>query len=278
MQFSISTAAYDGYSYREAFQSIRKLACDFVEVALIEGYVADFTEEDWNEKFVAELRNELGKASLLCTSLACHANLNHDQAPEYLLRRIHFAQMLGTNRIILNAVHPDRFALFREQLDEVCAKAQTAGIKILFENPGDQNPNLLNSADDIKAFLQYFDRGIFGINYDPGNLMSHVPSQNVLADTIKALEYCEHLHLKDVAIEGERYVFRPIGQGNGHFGELLQHMCKMPQPPFFSIELPLRLSRDLHGNPARSSKRVDFAVIETCLRESVDCIRNIRGV
>lgn len=276
MEFSISTAAFDGHPYRDAFSAIKNLGCKYVEIALVEGYIADFVETDWNEKIASELRTEFEHYGLSCTGLSCHINLNNDEAPVYLQRRLRFANYLGAKHIIINAVQPDRLPVFLRQLGDVITLAKETDIKILFENPGDHSNNLFNSAIDFEQFLGQFDTSVFGINYDPGNFVSHRPEIDVLADTLQVLNncICNQLHVKDVKIENQRFVFCPIGQGMIDYTKIFAHMMKMPSPPFFSLEVPLRVSRDLNGKPLRGPNIISFAIIEETLRQSVEFIKS----
>ena len=129
--------------------------------------------------------------------------------------------------------------------------AKENGICILFENPGDGSDNIIDYAEDLASFLADLDTTIFGINYDPGNLISHRPELDPITDALKAVPHCTHFHVKDVLARPDGYSFVPLGNGAIDYEKILKSLYRSNLP--FSLELPFRLRRDIQGNPSKLS-------------------------
>lgn len=268
---SISTAAWDGYSLPTALASMGRLGITGIEMAFIKGYVSDFTDADLNAGLARELREEMARHGQHCRVLSAHIDLGEPGALESFRVRVRFAAELGATWLITNAAGRALAPTFFESLGEMTAMARDAGLTVCLENPGDGSDNLINRAADLPAFLQQLDAAVWGINYDPGNLVSHRPDLDVVQDALAAVPHARHLHLKAVGCDPEGYGFKPMGEGDINYRPILQAVAEHQLP--FSLELPFRLRRDINAQPLKLPQPLDLDEIERGMSASLRWVR-----
>ncbi|MDV7105508.1 TIM barrel protein [Vibrio sp. TH_r3] len=245
--FSISTVAYSGYPIEEALDAIYSLGVYNIELALIQGAVYDLDEDGVNEQVVTNIRAQLNQRKMHCTSLAAHCEITLENCNELLLKRVKLTRLLDCPRLIVYAPRDGSLAEFQQAAREAIVLAEAENIKILIENVGDQQPYMLNDCKDFASVLQAYTSESMGINFDPGNLASHRPQNDLLMDTVQSLSVAEHIHIKDLFIEGDSYRFCTIGNGICHYPELFRRVAQGQKMPFFSIEAPFALIRKTDG-------------------------------
>ncbi|WP_251976318.1 sugar phosphate isomerase/epimerase family protein [Salinicola avicenniae] len=264
---SVSTAAWDGYDWPEILDSMQRLGIADVELAFIKGYVSEFTDADLNDALARRLVDELARRGQRCTVLSAHIDLGEPGAGESLAVRIRFAAALGARYLITNAASLAGRATFDRDLEGMIDAARAAGVKLLFENPGDGRDNLINAADDLPAFLARLDRAAAGINYDPGNLISHRPALSPEADAQAAIPLSDHLHLKAVTRVADGYRFEALGEGDIDYAPIVAALASRALP--FSLELPFRLRRDTQAQPDKLAEPLPLEVIESGVAASL---------
>lgn len=265
---SVSTAAFDGYGFDVILPSLARCGVDNVEFAFIDGYVEAFTDSDFTQDFAHDLRSEMHRYGQQCRYFSGHIDLGLEDAAARIEARCRFAAWLGAGFVITNAAVREREHTFFKQADTLAAIAHNYGVRILLENPGNGVPNVFDSAGDAKALLERLDNDAFGINYDMGNLLSHVPHQDALDDARAALPLADHVHLKPCLRHGDGIDFVSFGAGDTQDAALARALLDQDKP--FSLELPFRLHRDANAQPWRDEQLVALERIESLILSSLE--------
>ncbi|MGR5266779.1 sugar phosphate isomerase/epimerase family protein [Vibrio astriarenae] len=266
--FSVSTVAYSGYTLEQAIESLSRIGVENIELALIKGAIYDLVESDITPELGQRVKANLDKRGMRCTSFAAHCEMNLENCKERLLRRVQICCTLSCPRLVLYAPRDTTWQQFYNEAKEAFDLAKLNGIKILIENVGDTRPYLLNDANDFEAFMEQVETSVVGINFDPGNFLSHRPKLNVLEHSIASLDVAEHIHIKDLVRLGDSWQCCEVGAGEGKYQALFQHANQMP---FFSIESPYALKRLADGTTKLKPRESLLPIndIELRLAESI---------
>jgi sugar phosphate isomerase/epimerase len=178
-----------------------------------------------------------------------------------------FARALGAEVINTNAAARRLRKSFFANIEVLARHAETIGLKIGLENPGDGSDNLLNTASDAAALLADIGHAMVGLNYDAGNTISHRSDVSPVDDALAAMPLCLHTHIKDVRRDASGYFFTPLGQGSIDCARILQAVTETALN--LSVEIPLRLHRLPNAQPSRSPYRVPLADIEAVLKPAL---------
>ncbi|MGR5140207.1 sugar phosphate isomerase/epimerase family protein [Photobacterium sp. DNB23_23_1] len=275
--FSISTVAYAGHSIESALDSICSLDVYNVELALIQGAIYDLDEEGVSESNVRHIRDLLNRRHMSCTSLAAHCHMTLDNCDERLLKRINLASILDCQRLIIYAPRNGNLSQFQRAASRAIARAEALEIKILIENVGDQQPYMLNDSSDFEPVINEFNSEALGINFDPGNLASHRPENDLFQCAVRSLDIAEHIHIKDLVFDGNSYQFCAVGDGICRYQALFRHVSKHNSMPFFSIEAPFAMIRKADGRAVLKPKSevLSLEEINAKLRASVQLIMEL---
>ncbi|KHT58332.1 hypothetical protein RJ45_25525 [Photobacterium gaetbulicola] len=269
---SISTVAYSGHSIESALDSICSLGVYNVELALIEGAIYDWREDSLSEANVEYISELLNQRKMSCTSLAAHCHMTLENCDELILKRIKLAKLLDCKRLILYAPRDGTLSQFQRAASRAIASAEALAIRMLIENVGDQQPYVLNDSSDFESVINAFSSGALGINFDPGNLASHRPYNDLLHCSVRSLDVAEHIHIKDLVRQDDSYQFCVIGEGICRYQELFRHVATRRAMPFFSIEAPFSLIRRENGQAELKPKGeiLSLEEINNRLRASID--------
>ncbi|MDV6318225.1 sugar phosphate isomerase/epimerase [Chromohalobacter sp. HP20-39] len=269
---TVSTAAFDGYELPEILASLARCHVNAVEIAFIKGYVNEFTDADLHTAYAREIGAELTRHGQYCPVFSGHIDLGLDGALSSFAVRARFAAELGASHLITNSAARQNATRFFELAPEMAAIARDAGLRICLENPGDGSDNLFNDASDITPLLERLDRNVFGINYDPGNVISHRPGLDPVEDAMAALSQVSHLHLKAVTRDATGYAFGALGTGDIDYVPILAAVAERSPTLPFSLELPFRLRRDEQAQPHKFPSRVPLADIEEGITSSLSYV------
>jgi sugar phosphate isomerase/epimerase len=272
---SVSTAAYDGYGFHEIFPSLARCGVKQVEVAFIEGYVEAFSDDDLTTTYGRELQEEMRRNGQECRYFSGHIDLGESNACQRLEARCRFSSALGASYVITNAASIVSSKTFLAQANDLAAIARHYGMRILLENPGNRVPNLIDHSAHIAAVLGKLQAPEFGINFDMGNLLSHCPDLDPLADALAAVPLGDHFHIKSCAKVDEGIAFTPLGEGDVDEAPLIRKLKKEGIP--FSLELPFRLRRDRDAKPWRLESTVPMKEIEENIIRSIGRVNNIKS-
>jgi len=270
----ISTAAYDGYDLDVAFREIAATGVDLVEVAFIEGYTDPFTEAYFNEENASKICAQLDEYGLQCVSFSSHVDLAREGIVDIFKKRMAFARQLGAQYIISNAAPlPDK-RQFMENIAQLGQTAASLDMIIALENPGDGNPNVIDSGQPAARAIEEIGLDSVKINYDFGNLLSHCfgklkPEQ----DYKQVLAQTAHFHIKDVAQDDAGFYFTEIGEGTIDYQTILEELAAASDSVPLSLEIPLRVTRAPDASPRRASQPVDLAKIRRVITGSVNFVK-----
>lgn len=270
----ISTAAFDGYNLDTAIAEIAAAGADGVEVAFIEGYTDPFTEESFNKAHADAIRGLLAKHDIPCRSFSAHMDLTKPNAVEIFRRRMEFACMLGADTIITNAAPMARKSEFMVNIRQLGRAAQSLGITIALENPGDGKANVINTAQQAGQVIDEIALDAVRLNYDFGNLISHCFEKiKPEEDYLLALPQTGYYHVKDVTRKADGWTFTPIDEGMIDYRTIPSAVARDPRPLSVSLEIPLRLTRAADACPIRSAEPVEIHIIREVLKRSMEFVR-----
>jgi sugar phosphate isomerase/epimerase len=275
---SFSTACFDGYDLRVAFDEIKGLGVDYVEIAFIQGYTDPFGEEVFSPRQARRVENLLLESGLSCYALSAHMNLVTDQSAEIFRRRMGFACEIGAKVIVTNAGPAQEKKAFLKEMAFLSKEAEALRLFIGLENPGDGRENIINCSKDGAQVIQEIDSEWVRLNYDFGNLLSHrFERVRPEEDYLEALPYAIQLHLKDVKATEDGWHFTEIGKGTIDFETVLRRLeMESPLLPL-SFEIPLRLTRGPDASPRRNDSPIPLDQIRQALKGSLDFLNRVLG-
>ena len=264
---SISGAPYDGHPVPEMLASIAACGATHVEPAYIVGYTEPFDESAFNAAATRQWQGWLADSGLGVDAVSSHIDLGRDDAVTVFLGRMDFARALGARIINTNAAAARLRKRFFTNIEVLARHAESIGLQIGLENPGDGSDNLLNTAADGPALLAEIGHPCVGLNYDAGNTASHRPAVPAADDALAAMPACLHTHIKDVRRSADGYFFTPLGQGDVDCARILRGVAATSLN--LSIEIPMRLHRLANAQPARAPYRVPVADIEAFVKPAL---------
>ena len=273
----ISTAAYDGYDLAVAFREIVQAGVNLVEIAFIEGYTDPFSEDYFNDDNAAKIAALLAEFGLRCLSFSSHVNLSQEGIVNIFKNRMRFARKLGARYIISNAAPlPDKDH-FMQNIAELGQTAASLGMVIALENPGDGNPNVIDSAEPAARIIEEIGLTSVTINYDFGNLLSHCFNQLKPEQDYKhVLQHAGHFHIKDVVFDKTSgWHFTEIGKGAIDYETILKDLTAFSDSVPLSLEIPLRVTRAPDASPRRGSQPVALEEIRQVMTGSVNFVKQV---
>jgi len=260
---SVSGAPYDGHPVPAMLASIARYGASHVEPAFIVGYTEPFDETAFSAEQIRKWRGWLADSGVACHAMSAHIDLGRDNAVDIFRGRMDFARALGAEVINTNAASRRFEKRFFANIAVLARHAESLGLKIGLENPGDGSDNLLNVASDGPGLLDRIGHPSVGLNYDAGNTISHRPEVSPLDDALAAMPACVHTHIKDVRRDSSGYYFTPLGDGMVECGRILRAVAGTALN--LSIEIPMRLHRGPDAQPGRAPHRVPMGDVETVL-------------
>ncbi len=269
---SVSAAPYDGHPPEAMIDSLARCGATHVEPAFIVGYTDPFDETAFSEANAVRYAGWLKAAGLGCHAFSSHIDLGTDDAVAIFRRRMDFAARLGATVINTNAAIRANETGFFRNIGPLARHAESAGLVIGLENPGDGRPNLLDLAADGLALIARIGSPWVGLNADPGNTASHRPDADPVADTIASLPACVHLHLKAVRRSTDGWTYPPFGEGDHDTTSLLNALQAWPDLPV-SLETPIRMRRGPDAQPWRRVSSWPIEEIERCVGASLAAFR-----
>jgi sugar phosphate isomerase/epimerase len=272
---SISAAPYDGYPFPRVLESLAACGATHVEPAYIVGYTEPFDESSFSDAQARQHAGWLRASGIRCHAFSSHIDLGRPDALEVFTGRMNFAAQLGAKVINTNAAARAHEKRFFEHIGPLARHAESLGLVIGLENPGDGSDNLLNSAADGAPLLQRINHPAVRLNYDAGNTVSHRPGVPAADDALLAMPLCAHTHIKDVRSTPEGWFFTPLGQGDIDITRILQAVAATEL--HLSIEIPMRLHRGPDAKPSRSPYRVPLADIEGVVRNALAFVQRGLG-
>ncbi len=269
---SVSAAPYDGYPVADMLDSLAACGATHVEPAYIVGYTEPFDESAFSDDHARRYAGWLNASGVACHAFSSHINLGGTDAVAVFRGRMDFACRIGAEVINTNAAVCVNEAAFFRNIESLIRHAETLGMVIGLENPGDGRASLFNVAADGLELVERIGSSNVRLNYDPANTASHRPEVDAIADAISALPACGHLHLKAVRHTQEGWHFLSVGDGDLDDARLLDGLRPFSDLAI-SIEMPLRMRRGEDAQPWRRVAAVDRDRIESSVRASLAFVR-----
>lgn len=273
---SVSTVAYDGYEIDVALAEIAKLGIGLVEPAYIKGYMI-FDEMAFSDAAANTMSGKLRQHGLKSLAISAHMDSGNAEAKEMLARRIRFAAGIGAKFVITNSTTVERSRELQKVLATNLPLAESLGIVVALENPGNGPSNLMVDGKSGWALVQSFNSPWLRMNYDTANTLTCTEGETRPETDIDfALPVAAHVHLKDVIKVDGRWRYVAIGQGELDYSVLLAKLKSRSDIPL-TLELPLRLMRRFHQDPERSTELPDLNEVAVAIRSSWNCVARAFG-
>lgn len=266
---TVSLVAFDGYPLETALDVVAELGVVSVEPAMIAGYTDPFDESAFSDDRAATMRRAVEKAGLTCDAFSAHIDIGAPGGLEQALRRLRFAGALGAKRLATNAAKAQYRGAFERAVEPLAREAERTGVVLALENPGDGAPNVIDDAAAGARLVRSIGSSWIGINYDPGNLLTHRPDTNAAEDVRAFGPGLVSLHVKDAAPEGEWFRYCEVGGGVIDYETILRHCDTLDPHPRYSIEAPVRLSRKPGGTTRRDEEPRPLDEVREALRSSI---------
>ncbi|MFW6293569.1 MAG: sugar phosphate isomerase/epimerase family protein, partial [Spirochaetota bacterium] len=266
---TVSLVAFDGYPLETAVDVVAALGVKSVEPAMIAGYTDPFDESAFSDEHAQAMRSTVEDAGLGCDAFSAHIDIGAPGGVEQAFRRLRFAGALGAKRLATNAAKEGYRESFLAAIEPLAREAERSGVVIALENPGDGAPNVIDDAAAAARLVRSIGSPWIGINYDPGNLLTHRPDTNAAEDVRAFGPGLVSLHVKDAAPEGEWLRYCAVGEGVIDYEAILRHCDTLDPRPAYSIEAPLRLARKPGGTTKRDETPRPLEEIREALRASI---------
>ncbi|MFW5843917.1 MAG: sugar phosphate isomerase/epimerase family protein [Spirochaetota bacterium] len=267
---AVSTACFDGYSLEKTLEELAGSAVPSVELAYIDGYVSNFSEALFDDAKAKTVRGMMDAAGTECTAVSAHTDLSTGDALERVRRRIRFTAAIGADRVVTNAAIIENEVTFLKNLETLAREAESAGVDLLLENPGDGRQNVVNDGATAAALFERLDLPRVSINYDFGNVVSHFYEKVRPEEDWKPIRrIAGYFHLKDVAKEGENYCYPELGTGVIDYPSILAGIREDKRVPALGLEIPLRLRRRPDASPYRIDEPLSVPEIRGIVERSL---------
>lgn len=226
MKLGVVSAIYDGFTFEEMIDDVKKNGCTCVEVACWPqgkaerryAGVSHIDVENTTDEYIAYIKDYCEKRNVEISSLAFYPNtmdgdlLKKQANIDHLRKVINMSSLLGVNMVTTfvgrdqTKTVEENLEIFKEVWPPIVKFAEEKGVKIAIENcpmlfgadqwPGGQN--LFTTPALWQKMFDIIDSDYFGINYDP----SHFIWQQI--DYIKPIyEFPDkifHTHCKDIKL------------------------------------------------------------------------------
>jgi sugar phosphate isomerase/epimerase len=270
-----STLAFYGHEFAQVFEQIRLLGFSHVEPALISSYYAEMDDLYFSAQRAKALWALISGQALTVTAMSGHMDLGTAGAVDSFRRRMDFALELGARYIHTNSTTRERASVFMHNLEGLLPHAESAGLIITLENPGDGEGDIIGSGAEGASLIRKIGSQNVRLNYDFSNVYSYSRGKTRAEDDFKqALPFAAHLHLKEMRPDGEQWRFVAIGEGITDYQSVFSYLAEQEIDLPMSIELPLRFYRgsDFKMRYDSARKPPSLAKIRRVLRESKHCV------
>lgn len=274
LRLAVNTSIYDGYDTEMVFASIKKCGFKFFELAYNQGYVGNLNSSLFSNENADKINKLKEKYGLSTVALGCTMDLSTDGLADIFAERLRFAQKIGVTYINVCTTKMENKAKLVTNLKSLRPLLQETGSILCLENGGDYNYNAFVTVKDGVELLNKLGTDHYAFNFDPGNMVTIDNSLDVVGESLASLDYCQHFHVKDVAILNEKFRFIPInGTGLINYANIVPQLKVRNLP--FSVEIPLRIYRDFDSTPRRFDDIVTLEEIEKTLMASRKYIESL---
>lgn len=268
---SLGTNIAKGYSLDDALSIVRKCGFEYVEIASIAGFCEHVSPAQMDAEYAAKVKNKLTEHGLKIHALAGHLDLTIESDLKDFLKKMDFAKRIGAKIVNTNSGPLQRMNEFKAAIKQVIEMAEKLEIKVGLESHGD----IIGTAKASANIFKEINHPLIRFNYDTGNTYYHAKGQVSVQEDIKyGLPYIEHIHLKDVAIIGERAEYRPIGAGDINFKEVFKAIKSVGIPVACGLEIPVFAKGTLSALSSEDAP-ISPEAITSVVDKSIKCINSI---
>ncbi|KGQ24127.1 sugar phosphate isomerase/epimerase family protein [Gallibacterium anatis] len=272
-KLAVNTSIYDGYDLDTIFNSIKKCGFDYFELAYNQGYVGNLNQDLFSKENANYINQLKSKYSLDTFALGCTMDLSVDNLYDIFSPRITFANLIGAKYINVCTTTLENRENLILNLKSLRSLLEMNKCILCIENAGDYNFNAFVDLSDGIKILNELESDLYSINFDPGNMVTYDRKLDVVNQSLNSINYCNHFHIKDVKINNDKFEFVPIGEGIIDYSNIIRKLKE--NDIVSSLEIPLRIYRELDSTPKRCSDKVDINLIEETLIKSRKYIDNI---
>ena len=266
---SVSTIAYQGYDLPIAVEEIAGVGAKYVEFAFIMGYSEGLSSDTFSMKHARTIKGLLVASGLQTVALAAHMDLGMEDVVGAFKTRMDFAKEIGARIILTNSSTQKNRETFFINIEKIAFHAESIGITIAFENPGDGERNLIGSGKDGAKIIEEINSPMVRLNYDFCNTYSYSMGKIRPEDDFKhAMPFAAHYHLKDMRSDDRGWYFSEIGNQLIDYDQLLPLLLRQPEPPPIGLELPLKVRRDHNFCPRKISEPAAIEDIRAIVKQS----------
>ena len=266
---SVSTIAFQGYDLSLAVEEIAAVGAKYIEFAFIAGYSEGLSADTFSRKHVKTITGLLAANGLQTVALAAHMDIGLQDAVSDFKARMEFAKEIGARIILTNSSTQNFRSTFFSNIEKLAIHAESIGITIAFENPGDGEQNLIGSGKDGANIIAAINSDRVRLNYDFCNTYSYSKGEIRPEDDFKhAMPVAVHYHLKDMRPDDRGWYFSEIGNQLIDYDRLLPFIGRQAKPQPIGLELPLKVRRDSDFNPQKISETPPLADIIAIVKKS----------
>ncbi|UCH21579.1 MAG: sugar phosphate isomerase/epimerase [Deltaproteobacteria bacterium] len=277
---SVNTLAFEGYDLSITVKVLAELGIQYVEFAFIKGYSEGLSESTFSAATAKFLKKLLDEYGLKMVALAAHLDLGLKESVEAFKRRMDFAGRLGVNIILTNSSTQENRTTFLHNIDKLAVRAESLGITIGLENPGDGTNNLIGSGEQGAKLIKEINSPFVRLNYDVGNTYSYSKGTIKPENDIQYAYPCAiHFHFKDTKPDENGWVFSEIGRGVINYKEIIEFIKVQPEYLPIGLEMPLSVRRDKEFKPQKVPVPPSLSEIKRTVKQSYDfTLRSLAGI
>ncbi|OOF43600.1 sugar phosphate isomerase/epimerase family protein [Rodentibacter trehalosifermentans] len=271
---SVNTSIYDGYDLDTTFSSIRKCGFKYFELAYNQGYIGNLHQGLFSVDNANTINALKVKYGLDTNALGCTMDLSVDGFVDIFIPRIYFASLIGAKYINVCTTKLENKFKMINNLRLLRPILEETGCILCLENGGDYNFNAFITIEEGLYLINELGDDIYSINFDPGNMVTYKKDLDVLSQSLTALDYSGYFHIKDVKISDNKFEFISIGDdGLIKYKDILLKLKDKGIPS--SLEIPLKIYRELDSMPKKYDKEVPLSLIEDTLIKSKKYIESL---
>ena len=275
LRLAVNTSIFDGYDLETTLATIKKCGFNFFELAYNQGYVGNLSQDLFGIENANNINKLKEKYQLSTLALGCTMDLSSDNFVEIFSPRLCFARLIGAKYINVCTAKRENKDKMIGNLKSLRPVLEETGCVLCLENGGDYNFNAFITIEEGVELLNELGNDVYSINFDPGNMVTYDRRLDVIAQSVKSLDYVQYFHIKDVCISDGKFRFIPIeGKGLIDYGKIISCLQRRDIP--CSFEIPLRMYRNLDSTPGRLDVDTELCVIEDTLIKSRQYIEEIR--
>jgi len=239
---SLGTNLCLGYPLDQALDLVREAGFLYPELSSIVNMCEHIDPKLITPEYADEVKTLLADRNMTCYAVSGHVDLTIDEQFNDFLKKIEFAGMIGATIINTNSGPLSRLDIFYKNMPKIIALAEKRDVIIGLESHGD----IIGTAKDSVGVFKRFNHPLVRFNYDTGNTYFYSEGKVVIEEDLKyGLEYLSYFHLKDIAIEGDKVEYRPIGDGDINFPGIFDVLRGLGRAIPCGLEIPVHVKGSL---------------------------------